>query len=290
MSQRKYKLHLPLPDCLFIGPQKTGTTWIHQYLISRGDICLPKQIKETFFFDSNYKRGLEWYSNHFKNYSDKLRIVEIAPTYFHSPDATVRIKNDIGTIHIVCTLRNPIDRTFSLYLHMLRYGMTRYSFKEALNNHSMLIDSSRYAAHLQRWFDSFNYETVLILFQENLVKSPETWISKICKHIQIPYMTFNQNLNQRINESTLPYNSYLAYIGQRFADAFRSAGIYSPIEFAKQIGLKQVFFGKPGRQPLPTLSQQERLILIDKFLPEIERLESLIKIDLSEWKRLPNPH
>ena len=30
-----------LPAALCIGPERTGTTWTHEYFEHRGDICLP---------------------------------------------------------------------------------------------------------------------------------------------------------------------------------------------------------------------------------------------------------
>ena len=32
---------MTLPTALVIGPMKAGTTWIHEYLAWRGDVCLP---------------------------------------------------------------------------------------------------------------------------------------------------------------------------------------------------------------------------------------------------------
>jgi hypothetical protein len=45
------------PDAMVIGPMKAGTTWLYSYLISRGDVCLPEGVKETFFFDRRFNKG-----------------------------------------------------------------------------------------------------------------------------------------------------------------------------------------------------------------------------------------
>lgn len=56
------------PDFLLIGPQRTGTTWLHHHLFRHPSLFLPRQ-KETYFFsrlegsgkkDANYS-GLEEY-------------------------------------------------------------------------------------------------------------------------------------------------------------------------------------------------------------------------------------
>jgi hypothetical protein len=50
------------PEFIFVGPHKSGTTWIDNYLRSRGDVQLPIAMKETFFFDKLYDNGWDWYS------------------------------------------------------------------------------------------------------------------------------------------------------------------------------------------------------------------------------------
>lgn len=245
---------------------------------------MPTKVKETFYFDSNYIRGQSWYSNHFINCNQQLLVTEVAPTYFHSHDATRRIRNDIGIIPLVCTLRNPVEKTYSLYLHMLRYGKTKLKFIEALEKHPELIDSAKYATHLERWIDSFHYENILILFQDNLKKSPEMFISELCDFLRIPNINVDLNINHRVNEAALPYSWYLAFIGRSIANKLRTAEMYNVIEFAKRIGLRELFFGRPGAHPLPKLCSEDRLHLLEILLPEIEHLEKIINVDLIDWK------
>ena len=68
------------PFALFVGPTKSGTTWIHRYLESRGDVALPAQMKETFFFDKVYDNGFDWYANLFPPESDGRLRAEVAPS------------------------------------------------------------------------------------------------------------------------------------------------------------------------------------------------------------------
>ena len=45
-----------VPDFLLIGPQRTGTTWLHHHLFRHPSIFLPRQ-KETYFFSRLEKAG-----------------------------------------------------------------------------------------------------------------------------------------------------------------------------------------------------------------------------------------
>ncbi|MCP4105933.1 MAG: sulfotransferase domain-containing protein [Desulfobacteraceae bacterium] len=273
-----------LPDFLVIGPQKAGTTWIYRYLLSRGDVCLPDGVKETFFFDRSFYRTLKWYNKHFTPGKNHIFIAEVGPTYFQSMEAAERIKKTLGTIPLVCTLRDPADRAFSHYLHMRRYGMTRLGLHEAVKKHSEILESSCYASHLKRWHDTFEKENVHIVFQETLAKSPEQYTIELCNKIGLSEKPVPEKLKTRVNVATLPPNPLLATIGQHAADFIRYMGFYGIIEWAKTKGLKNVFFGKPGEVPVEKLESKDRHWLIEQLLPEIEELEHILDKDLSSWK------
>jgi hypothetical protein len=51
--------HPRMPDFIAIGPPRTGTTWLHGLLSFRA--CVPREIKETRYFDIFYARGAQWF-------------------------------------------------------------------------------------------------------------------------------------------------------------------------------------------------------------------------------------
>ena len=72
--------HTRLPDLLFVGPPRTGTTWIDAYLRARGDVLLPSRVKETWFFSQFFDRGVDWYGAHFPPCDSPKRSAEVDPT------------------------------------------------------------------------------------------------------------------------------------------------------------------------------------------------------------------
>ena len=68
-------------DFVIVGPQKAGTSWIYYYLKDTPQICFPSQMKETFFFDRYYEKGLHWYARHFKLCRKNDKIGEVAPKF-----------------------------------------------------------------------------------------------------------------------------------------------------------------------------------------------------------------
>ena len=109
---------------LFVGPAKTGTSWVDRVLRTVDGVCLPHKVKETFFFDKHFDKGMQWYLEQFPQDRSGDLMVEVAPTYFFSDAAPERIAETIPDAQIVVTLRDPVRRAVSHYLNLRKYGFT----------------------------------------------------------------------------------------------------------------------------------------------------------------------
>jgi len=279
------KKKLYLPNTIVIGPQRCGTTWLHNYLQARKDILLPKKTKETHFFDTYYLKGLDWYRSFFENTKSYRRVIEVAPTYFEKNEVTDRIRKDLGIITIICTLRNPVIRAFSLYLHLLRFGYTSLDFRSTVDKNTLILNSSLYSVHLDRWIKVFGRENVLIVFYENLKKDQNNYIKNICTHLNIPYMPVPNNTRGKIGQATLPKYYRLAYYAQRLSEILQQYRLYPLLTLAKRLGLRELFYGRPGDTTLPELSGEDYNWFLNKVRYDIDNLENMLNMDLHEWKK-----
>lgn len=273
-----------LPNALVIGPQKAGTSWIHAYLKSRGDVSLPRGVKETFYFDQKHERGLAWYARHFSEAGDARRTVEVAPTYFHNAEAPRRIVDALGTIPLVCTLRDPVSRIFSQYLHRCRNGQVTGSLRATIEELPALLEGSKYASQLRRWGSVFALNNIRVLFLEKLIAAPEDYAREVCLGLDLPFDGLDSALHQPVNQATVPPSPVVARYGRRVADAFRYCGLHAVVETAKRMGLKPLLFGRPGGAKLPALHDDDRRWLADQLADEIDDLEQLLNVDLAHWK------
>jgi hypothetical protein len=273
-----------LPDFLVVGPQKAGTSWIHRYFTIRGDVCLPRNVKETAFFDRFYDRGIPWYGGHFRNQKSYRRTGEVASTYFHDAHAPARILDELGPIPLIITLRDPACRAFSLYLHLRRYGQTQLDFREAVRCFPVLLNSCRYATLVKRWIGTFGRDNLLILQQEHLANSPEAFASPIVQFLGLPEVELDPSLYQQINAAAVPPSFWLARISHWLADTTRAYGLYRTVAVAKALGLKPLIFGRPGSKPLPALTDEDRDWMISQLRQEISELEEILDLDLSHWR------
>ena len=77
----------------FIGPGKTGSSWLYKNLLNHPDLKLPKNIKETnFFLDDNFKKR-DLFSSFFDYEKDKKYNLDISNTYIYKEVVANRIFN-----------------------------------------------------------------------------------------------------------------------------------------------------------------------------------------------------
>src|SRR5699024_6986823 len=118
-----------LPNFLVIGPGKSGTTWIYHALKDHPEICL-SSAKETLFFETQFDRGIDWYTNFFSHCNGETNAVgEVSNTYIFCEGAPRRIKTINSEMKLITCLRNPVERTFSHYLFLIRGGQITGSFR-----------------------------------------------------------------------------------------------------------------------------------------------------------------
>ena len=274
------------PNALIVGPMKAGTSWLYEYLASRDDVVVPSGTKETFYFDERFEsKSLAWYLSHFQHvkYTTGKRIIEVAPTYFHPAKVPSRVRETLGEIKIVVTLRDPAERAFSLFQHMRRYGFTSCSeFQDAVVKHPEIIESSLYNESLVRWEQAFGRENVTVLFMEDLKSSPINFAGKCCRALGLAEPTSEEALPQKVNVAADPRNYHVAKFGRVAGDLLRSFRLYPIVQAAKKVGLKRVVFGKP-QTVRQIITAEERAWFLEQIKLDVVALQNHVDRDLDAW-------
>jgi hypothetical protein len=186
------------PSFIIIGVQKGGTTSLFNYLVQHPDVKQPFR-KEIKYFDCNYTEGFSWYRANFPpkmKLRDGLITGEASPHYFPHPLAAERIAQKFPTIKLIVLLRNPVDRAYSHYQHMVRGGNETLSFEQAIEAEPARLEGEEeriiadvhyplhnymnytyltlgmYRKYFQHWFKVFPREQLLILKSEDLYSHP----------------------------------------------------------------------------------------------------------------------
>lgn len=274
------------PFSIFIGPQRAGTSWMHRYFNLREDICLPKQVKELFYFDYNFSNGPEYYFSHFKEEPCHKLVMEVSATYFFHPEAPKRIYEYFGpNIKLVCPLRHPVSRSYSLYQHFCRYGLTQGDLQEACEKTSEILTSSHYLTHLKNWTEYFDLENIYICFQEDLDNNQSKFLEGLCAYLEIPFKKVPAEAQNRTNVTTKPPVQFIANIAQVTATSLRSMKLYWIINFAKSIGLKKLIFGidEKEKQSENEIPEEDRRYLEKKLLNQVDLLEDFLGYKIKVW-------
>jgi hypothetical protein len=273
-----------LPEIMGVGPGRTGSTWLHRVL--EGHVDLPHGIKETQFFSTFFYKGIDWYMRHFRYATGERKIVDICPYYF-KVEARDRIKAFIPDARIITTMRDPVDRLYSIYKLMRHSGSARRgSFEETLKGWPSMAGGNRYAFHLKAWFDTFGRENVLVTLYDELRAEPQSYVNRVTDFIGIERIRLAEksHLSDETNSfARAPRNRKLARRGTAVKYWLRGQQAYRVVSLLERLGVWE-FCGGRG-EPFPNLTPEQDARLRERFLPEIEALEEMLMIDLSAWKK-----
>lgn len=245
------------PFALAMGPQRCGTRWLEAYIRARGDVCLPTNVKEIFYFDRHFQRGPEFYASHFNPQPDHALVMELSTTAFDSPEAPRYAQNLLGQdINLLCPLRDPISRAIDVYLGHLSYGIVSGSLVEAVDQAPQILLGSRYADNLERWIERFGRERLQVVFYEVLQDNPETYARGVCEALWLPYQAPGSGLAGLIRPASTP-----------------------------RAGLSRLLPGLSKKKASPiSVSDSDRAWLQDRLSGEKGKLEKLLGQSISLWR------
>jgi hypothetical protein len=138
-----------LPDFIIAGAQKGGTSSLYAYLTQHPQI-IGAATKEVHFFDNRFELGTDWYRSHFPTMAEldgqadqvdgHVLTGEGSPYYLFHPHAPARIAEVVPQVRLIAMLRNPVERAYSHYRHMVRKNVEPLSFEEAIAKEEERLD------------------------------------------------------------------------------------------------------------------------------------------------------
>lgn len=270
-------------DFVGIGPQKTASTWLHEMLGKHPSICLPTATKELQFFDRLYHQSINDYVSYFKHCKPNQLCGEITPGYFDTPEAPIRISKHFPKSKIIVSLRHPVKRTESLYLHHLRKGRVSKDFTEAVAQLPRIKESGKYRKHLQTWFNHFQPEKIKIVITEDIATRPEKILDELYQFLSLEHHIPTENLHNKVNKAGLPKYPWLAKYAAQIVEKLKDYQMHKIVEIGKAFGLKKVY---SGGSTVPTLSFEEKMSLYSYFKEDIQFVENLLNRKLNTWHQI----
>lgn len=278
---------MPKLDFVFIGPGRSGTTFVDSVIRQDPRIALPQNIKETnFFLESGASTEAQFWRYYTSDCGAFERRGEVANMYAYTARAADNLATmgDQLTLHSI--LRNPFDRLVSSLRFRLSAGeITQFkSFAETLRQHPDLIEQSAYHSLLLPFVLRFGDRLKLYAF-EDLMAEPELVMGQFYASIGLSPPATMPTREAKKNTAQAPRSRLLIRFGRLVADRLRSYG---------QLGL----LGQIKASSLVArllYSNDEMLIAVDawpadvvkQLNDEIDRLSAMIGRDFSVWKRPP---
>lgn len=188
-----------VPDYLIIGAQRSGTTSLYRYLALNSPTIPVTKHKELHYFDWKYHKCDAWYLKHFIRKAGAF-MGECSPFYLYCYATPYRVWRLAPEAKLVVILRNPVDRAYSNYWHIVGKGRESLSFPAALDQETarkdsygekalrnwVYLDCGKYVEQLLRWFVHFPCGQFHIGFSEDFYKNTEVYLQDVLAFLGQP--------------------------------------------------------------------------------------------------------
>lgn len=307
-----------LPNFLIIGAARSGTTSLRNYLNQHPEIYF-SPLKHTRFFAhedlSFYGPGprdvrkpwsgekgtrevvtdIESYRALFRGVTDETAIGEASHSYLYGPKAPERIRYYMPHAKLIAVLRNPIERAYSHYCHLLQTKREPLTdFAQALRKEEeRLLDGwwpdfyytrlGFYHAQLKRYFDVFERRQMRIYLYEDLSSRPVETVQDIFRFLEVDD-SFTPDVGARYNVSGIAKSKVLH---RAFLELSLIRPLVEPLlsEKRRQRVLRAASHLKKRNLDKPAISPEVRQKLIETYRVDVSKLQQLIQRDLSAWLR-----
>jgi hypothetical protein len=303
---------MSLPNFLIIGAAKAGTNALYHYLRQHPQIYMSPWKEPKFFaFETEADLGFRAangrdapvnasvildqaeYEELFDDARDgELARGEASTHYLYVEKSPGRIKTLIPDARLIAVLRNPVDRAFSSYQHLLRDDLEPLDFGAALDAEPQRIaehyaylyrytDMGFYSQQLDRYEKTFPENQLCVLLYDDLRSDPEGACRRIFSFLGVDE-DFVPDMSGEYNRSGVPKNRFMHRLLNPSAPMKRRLWNVTP-RFARERLLDaqtKIVNRNLQRQTMP---EHERDRLRGVFREEVGRLEARLDRDLSHW-------
>ncbi|RJP68701.1 MAG: sulfotransferase [Candidatus Abyssobacteria bacterium SURF_17] len=295
-----------MPNFFIVGAAKCGTTTLYEYLRMHPGVFMSR-LKEPAFFaaDSMLKRRngikdtkrkivteFESYSKLFEDSCGRPVIGEASTDYlYYHAEAIPKMKRYLGNPKIIIMLRNPVERAYSAYMHLVRDNREFLPFEEALTSEGSRMkegwSSSWYYTAKGYYCDQVrayleHFAEVKVCLFDDLQKNPVVLAQEVYDFLGVD-ATFVPSIGTKYNVSGVPrFKRINAFF-------IEPSWLQSLTKGIGKFILKEEGWVKlrdTTRAKILTkveMTPETRQYLEGQYHDEIIRLQTLIRRDLTSW-------
>ena len=292
-----------LPNFVIIGAPKCGTTSLYHYLQQHPEVYLPKR-KELHYFSYEYMQRFaagpgdkelltplcatrQAYEQYYQNVHTHLAIGDVSPSYLYYAQVNERIKAELEQPKIVVVLRNPVEKAYSQYMHLVRDNREPLEFYQALMAEKQRItdgwgalwryaESSLYTEKLKKYLHTFGEDRVKILFFETLSRSPSLVLTDLFQFLGVNTQV-TPDTSTVHHRSGKPKSKLLANFVAKPNVITGLAKKFVPesLRTAIRTALLNINTGDKGQ-----IDEKSRAYLQEYFYHDVQELEKIVGKDL----------
>lgn len=193
-----------LPNFVVVGAPKCGTTSLYYYLRQHPDIFVPERKELHYFayeYMSRYVAGPgdayilttlcateAEYAAYYETVDERTAVGDVSPSYFYystlpGSDLCQRMRDLLGRPRIILMVRDPVEKAFSQYMHLVRDARETLDFQTALEREGeraalgysamwRYAESSLFSERVRRFFDEFGRDRVRIVAFDDFIQRP----------------------------------------------------------------------------------------------------------------------
>ena len=285
-------------DFIGIGFPKSATSWVAEVLKTHPDIYIPSQ-KELWFFlteninnfgvmPNNHNKNLEWYLRQFKNARTDQLLGEFTPTYIYDLNGLLKLKAAFPDVKLIIVIRNPIELIYSQYYYMKSSVADRISF--SLNDiftspfGQSLLNYGKIGTHLRNVFKIFSRDKIFVRALDQVKENKELFFQDLCSFLKVDSKQIQTKMiNKKSNEARrIRFNSLHELIQHAYI-IIKNYNI--PIPFSVPLFYLYNRINRPTAKN-PIISEKLRYKLQEYYHEEIEQVEEMLNIKLTNWKMI----
>lgn len=259
-----------LPNTLFIGAAKCGTTSVFDSLRAHPEVLATADTESHYLVDYghplfNSERNYYYSGNSCfsmvggSNIAATPVYMDYTPDYYYQETPLLFSSKMKNPPKVIIILRDPAERIYSLYkfsannvgvlakdISFKRFLSMVDNGHEYLNGRLILKDSFKhgcYSAYLRRWFDLLTAQNVKVVYFEDMVHAPEIVMASLAQFLGIDerfYETFSHEEKNRTMNVKLAWLHKLSHMSRALPmpDKIRSsiAKVYRSLNMSKPKG------------------------------------------------------
>jgi hypothetical protein len=185
---------------------------------------------------------------------------------------------------MVC-LREPCDRTFSCYLHLVKSGHFTGTFEEAIEAHPGLVRRSLYGRWIEQYLRHFSRSQLCFVTFDDLKRDSQRCADDLCQQLGVSNFELPPELFEKVLPAGRSRSPLLTRILKRGADLTRDIGLPGLVGRVKSSKLTQRLLYVPFRaNERPQMPEDMKEKLGGLFRDDIAKLDDLLGTNLGrQW-------